>query len=235
MKYSDRINEIIRMCEYADTIIDVGCDHAYVSINLVLLGKCKKCYAVDINELPLEIAKKNISRFNLTKDIKCIQSSGFDFLNIHSESGSVGAVIAGMGGSTTVKIIENNIEKVKKMEYLLIQPNAYARDIRKFLVENNIFIRKEDVIFSNGLYYEYILISPKSQENLSKEYEKKLLYFNYDIPLCVLINEGGKYNEYIEFKISKYEKVVNYLSENKEYKQKVQLLKDKIHILKGIL
>ena len=57
MKLSNRINHIIRMCNSIDTIIDVGCDHGYISINLIRENKCKKCYAVDINEGPLNNAR----------------------------------------------------------------------------------------------------------------------------------------------------------------------------------
>ena len=58
MKLSNRINHIIRMCNFIDTIIDVGCDHGYISINLIRESKCKKCYAVDINRLPLLNAER---------------------------------------------------------------------------------------------------------------------------------------------------------------------------------
>ena len=168
MKLSKRIKHIIKMCEYADIIIDVGCDHGYVSINLVKENKCKKCYAVDINEKPLQNAINSIKNYKLESYIECIKSNGFDFLGDFSNAASV---IAGMGGSTVKNILEQNMEKVIKMEYILIQPNSYPKDIRKFLVNNKIHIAKEDIIFSEGLYYEYILIFPKQQGNLNEEYQ----------------------------------------------------------------
>lgn len=212
MKLSERIKHIIRMCEYSDTIIDVGCDHGYISINLVKENKCKKCYAVDINELPLRNAEINIKNNNLESNIKCIKSNGFNFLK---ETSNIAAVIAGMGGSTTKNILEQNIDKVKKMDYILIQPNSYPKDIRKFLVDKKINIVKENIIFSEGLYYEYILIFPKRQEILNEEYQNFLLDFGYEIPTCVLTNHNGMYNDFIYWKLKKYQKVLDEIENNK--------------------
>lgn len=206
MKLSNRLNHIIKMCDYSDIIIDVGCDHGYISINLIRENKCKKCYAVDINKLPLSNAERNIKANNLENCIKCVQSSGFNFLDEVNEN--ISSVIAGMGGSTIASILQHDIDKVYKMNYILIQPNSYAKDIRKFLFNKKIHIEKEDVIFSEGVYYEYILIFPKLQGILSKEYQNFLLEFGYDIPICVIDNIDGKYNEFILYKIRKYEKVL---------------------------
>jgi tRNA (adenine22-N1)-methyltransferase len=37
---------------------DIGCDHGYLSIYLIEKGICDKVYASDINEKPINIAKK---------------------------------------------------------------------------------------------------------------------------------------------------------------------------------
>lgn len=234
MLLNGRINKIIEMCEYSDIIIDVGCDHAYISINLVKNNKCKKCIAVDINDLPLMNAKKNILNSNLDKRIECIKSNGFDFM-CGVEDGT-SSVIAGMGGSNIANIISNSISKIIKMNYILIQPTAYAKDIRKFLFDNRIHIEKEDIIFSSGLYYEYILIFPKSQEFLNEEYQKFLLNFDYDMPICIFENVNGKYNEYIYYRINKYEKILfemkkSMIIDSEKYKiidRNIFLLKERI-------
>lgn len=212
MKLSNRIRHIISMCEYNDTIIDVGCDHGYISIGLVKFNKCLKCYATDINKEPINIAMNNIKKYNLDTKIKCILSDGFNcFDNLENTS----AVIAGMGGSTIASIISKNITKIKYMNYILIQPNAYSKDIRKYLYDRHFYVEKEDVIYSKGIYYEYILIFPKQQENLNKEYINFLTYFDYDIPLCIFNNMGGKYNDFIKYKINKYRSILFHLGKNK--------------------
>ena len=221
------------MCPYSETIIDVGCDHGYISINLINEKKCKQCYAVDINAKPLNNAIKNIKEYGLENKIRCITSNGFDFLK---ETKKTSAIIAGMGGATSVKILKENRTKANNMDYILIQPNSYAKDARRYVVEENIFIKEEDVIFCEGLYYEYILIFPKRQGFFDKHKQKFLLEFGYDIPSCIIENPSGKYNEYINWRITKYKKVLleldnNGLTQSERYID----FDNKIKILKGWL
>lgn len=233
MKLSKRLNNIVDMCPYSDIIVDVGCDHGYISINLINKKKCKKCYAIDINEKPLNTAIKNIKIFGLEDKISCILSNGFDFLK---DNEKVSSVIAGMGGLTTVEILRNNRSKVNNMDYILIQPNAYSKDIRKYIFEENIHIEKEDVVFCGGLYYEYILIFPKRQGIFDKHKQKFLIEFGYDIPTCIIENTGGKYNQYINWRISKYEKILSELCKNNLSKSDKYInFSNKIEILKGWL
>lgn len=232
MRLSNRINHIVNMCSYTNTIIDIGCDHGYISIELVNRGKCKKCYAVDINEKPLLSAIENISKYNLDNSIECILSNGFDYFD---DLNNISAVIAGMGGSTIVNILKNSSNKINNMNYILIQPNAYSRDIRRFVYSKNIYVKNEDVIYSDGIYYEYILISPKQQEFLTKQERKFLLDFDYEIPLCVLKNNNGIYDNFIQFKLNKYIEILrNIRNSNREtYNIKCNILLNRINILEG--
>ncbi len=233
MKLSNRLKNIVDMCPYSHIIVDIGCDHGYISINLINEKKCEKCYAVDINEKPLNIAIKNIKSLGLEHKISCILSNGFDFLDNNQK---VSAVIAGMGGLTIAEILKNNRSKVNNMDYILIQPNAYAKDIRKYIFEENIHVEKEDVVFCGGLYYEYILIFPKRQGFFDNHNQKFLLEFGYDIPSCIIENTNGKYNKYINWRIKKYERILNELCENNlSQSEKYINFSKKIEILKGWL
>ncbi len=120
-----------------------------------------------------------------------------------------------MGGSTIASIINRNINKIKYMNYILIQPNAYSKDIRKYLYDKQFHVEKEDVIYSKGIYYEYILILPKQQENLDKEY---INFWCVLIMICHYVffnNAEGKYNDFIKYKINKYKGVLFHLRKNK--------------------
>lgn len=221
------------MCRYNDIIIDVGCDHGYISINLIKNQKCRKCYAIDIKDLPLNNAKQNIIRNKLEDYIECIKSDGFAFLNKNTKD--TAAVIAGMGGSTIASIIKNDLDLIKNMNYILIQPNSYAKDIRRYLNSINMYIKAEDVIFSEGVYYEYILIFPKQQEILSKEYQNFLLEFEYEIPICVINNSDGRYNGFIQWRISRYEKALLEMQNSECTSIEIVKFHKKISMLRGYL
>lgn len=238
MKLDNRLNHIIEMCKYSDIIIDIGCDHGYISIGLIQKNKCRKCYAIDINDGPLKNAQLNINLCGLDNKIKCIKSNGFDFLNenVDIDINNISSVIAGMGGVTIANILEQNSKKVNNMDYILIQPNSYPRDIRKFLNNNKIHIETEDIIFSKGVYYEYILIFPKRQGVLSEEVQKFLLEFEYEIPTCIMDNTDGRYNSFILHKIRKYTLILSELGKMrvKNYK-KWNTFNNRVLKLKGYL
>ena len=235
MRVSNRIKHIIEMCNYDDVIIDIGCDHGYISMELIKNCKCRKVYAVDINEEPLNVAKKNINLGNFDGNIECVLSNGFRFLN-KSLNDSVSAVIAGIGGVTISQILQQDLDKVNNMNYALIQPSIYSKYIRKFIINKKIYIEKEDVVFSNGIYYEYILIFPKQQAILNQEYEKILLKFEYDLPICVINNENGSYNEFINYKINKFKMIVSKI-QKESYKNRKKCIEfeEKILMLRKFL
>ena len=67
---SDRLLALANDISKKDTVLDVGCDHGYLSIYLKENNLCKEVYACDISESALNVARKNFKKSNL--DIKNI-------------------------------------------------------------------------------------------------------------------------------------------------------------------
>ena len=80
-----KLKAIASFINTQDTVVDIGCDHAYLAIYLKENKLCKNVYASDINENALNIAKTNIQEHNL--DIETILSDGFK--NIRNTSYSL--------------------------------------------------------------------------------------------------------------------------------------------------
>ncbi len=220
------------MCKYNDIILDMCCDHGYIAISLLRKNKCKKCYAVDINKLPLNKAKTNIKNNNLENYIECVESNGFEFIKNKEDANDLAAVIAGVGGDTITSILGNKPNVIKNMNYILIQPNSCSRNIRRHVYSMSIHVEQEDIVFSNGAYYEYILIFPKQQGILSEEYQNFLLEFEYEIPVCVIDNTGGIYNDFINWKIMRYEKALFQMINSDFMGYKISKFKKKISMLR---
>ena len=55
-----RMLAIANLVDNSKVLADVGCDHAYISINLLENGKAERIIASDLREGPLNIAKDNI-------------------------------------------------------------------------------------------------------------------------------------------------------------------------------
>ena len=70
MKISNRLKLIASFVDDNSYVIDVGCDHALLDIFLVQNKTNVKTIASDINEGPLEGARKNIELYDLKDKIE---------------------------------------------------------------------------------------------------------------------------------------------------------------------
>lgn len=58
MDISNRLKALVNMAPNVDSMADIGCDHGYVPITLLMENRAKNAIAMDINKGPLERAKK---------------------------------------------------------------------------------------------------------------------------------------------------------------------------------
>lgn len=168
MKISKRLKFIGDLIKDKSVILDVGCDHALLDIYTVLNKKNIKAYASDINELPLEQAKKNIKENKLEKKIKTIQMNGIE--NVPKDVNTI--VISGLGGVTINNILNNNKENLKNIETIILSPNNDFIKVRKNLKNIGYYIEEEYLIEDKKVIY---LILKLKKGN--KKYSKKELFF----------------------------------------------------------
>ncbi len=105
VKLSKRLNALASMLpEHYPRLLDVGCDHAQLSINQLLGKRCQRVLAIDIEEGPLARAKRAVDRSLLEKQVDCILNDGLKKIDLFP--GDV-LVLAGMGGLEICDILEN--------------------------------------------------------------------------------------------------------------------------------
>lgn len=213
LKISNRLKTIGDLVSCNQKVIDVGCDHALLSIYLTLNKNCQ-VIATDINKLPLKEAKKNIEDFNLENKIKLVLSDGLN--NINEEFDTL--IISGMGAHTIIKIINNDIEKVKKANQIIIQSNKDLYIIRKFFLENYFKIVNEVIVYENNKYYTIIVFENNSELitlNESELYFGELKYRNNKMFIKYKSYLLNKYENILKQKeVIQIRKLVNYLSNN---------------------
>ena len=150
MRLSERMNRVVRLAGTGDVVADIGCDHGYVSIYLVREGIFKKAIAMDVRSGPLSRATANIAEAGMADVIETRLSDGLDAL----KGGEAEcAVIAGMGGNITKRIIENNLDKARNMR-LVLQPQSEIASVRRFVREKGFIITAEDIVYEEGIYYQ---------------------------------------------------------------------------------
>ena len=203
---SKRLLAIASLISKNDSVVDIGCDHAYLDIYLIKNKLCKQAIASDISEGALSQAKDNIEKYGLTKKIKTIVSDGLEKIDI---KGVNTIVISGMGTKTALEILAN--EKTNYVEKIIIQSNNNIKELKLTMNKRRYKIIKELVIKENNKYYtilEYahgreklsfatVLVGNYNKKNL--EYYKYLLNKNN-----VILGKLPKYKllKIIELKIS---------------------------------
>lgn len=167
-----KLKTIANLIDKNDSVIDIGCDHAYLAIYLKENHLCKNIYASDISKNVLKIAKENIKDL----DIPLYLSNGFDSIpKIELDT----VVISGMGSSTIINIIDHAPDKIKKY---IISSNNNHYELRTYIIKNGYYIEKEIVIKDKNKYYPIIVFlkgtKKESKKTLKYGKSSNIEYFN---------------------------------------------------------
>ena len=166
MKINARLKKIGDLVEANSFCLDVGCDHALLDIYLVHRNKNIKTVASDIAEGPLEQAKKNIKRERLDDKIETRLGNGLSTYTDEIDT----VIISGMGGRNIIGICKENLKILKKIKTLIISPNNYQIDVKKFLTSNGFYIDNEEFVKDKNFIYQIIILKRGKKKYTKKEY-----------------------------------------------------------------
>ncbi|MFT8350639.1 tRNA (adenine(22)-N(1))-methyltransferase [Clostridium saccharoperbutylacetonicum] len=227
MELSKRLTWIVEKVDKVQVIMDIGTDHGYIPIYLVKNNIAQKVIASDINKDPLKKAKINAALDGVSDKVDLRLGGGLQPLKNNEAQG---VIIAGMGGNLIRDILENDFDKVKKLEYLILQPAQNPEVLREYLYTNDYEILDEDICLDENKYYELFKVRYKKGDYISLEnlfYEISPLMLNKKLPLL---------KAYIESKIEKNKKVIEFITDSTEHAiMRRNELKDKNEKLEKIL
>jgi tRNA (adenine22-N1)-methyltransferase len=109
-------------------VIEIGCDHALLSIFIALYKSPLKIIASDINENALDQGITNIKKYKLEN--KIITKIGNGLKPIKDEDINT-VIISGLGSKNIINILKNDKPLLNNIEYLILQPNNNAYKLRK--------------------------------------------------------------------------------------------------------
>lgn len=150
---SIRMKAIADMITEGLCVADIGCDHGFVSIYLIEQAKAKRCIAMDVRKGPLMRAREHILQYGVEDRIETRLSDGARELKPDEANG---AIIAGMGGWLTIKILEESADKFKGMSDIVLSPQSDIHEVRKWLISNGFSIDDEDMVIDEDKYYVII-------------------------------------------------------------------------------
>lgn len=229
MELSKRLKRIAEHVDKCESVADIGTDHGYIPIYLVKEGICEKAIASDINKGPIEKAKVNVAFEGVSNKIKCLLGPGLNPLKVGEVNG---VILAGMGGNLTRDILLADMEKVKKYDFIILQPAQNPEVLREFLYKNDYEIIDEDLIKDEGRFYE--LFKVKYNENSEKlVFEDEL---EYEVSPLLREKNHPLFKEFIEEKINRCETILSFIKEDTEAaKKRKSDLEEKINKLRGML
>lgn len=224
MGLSIRLEKVAGMIEKEKVVADIGTDHAFIPIYLLINGMCEKAIATDINRGPLKKAETNIAKYEFSNKIELRLGGG---LTPIKPSEADCAIVAGMGAYVIKDIIEDGIKVFKSLKYIVLQPVQYSEVLREYIYSCGYNILDEDLCKEDGKFYEVIKLS--YGENKA---DKDPMYF--EVSESLIEKRHPLIKEYIEFKLNKFEKIYTSIIENSnaaearklEVKQKVDSLKE---------
>lgn len=159
MELSGRLQAVADMVTEGGRVADIGCDHGYTSIYLWKEKKCRRIIAMDVKTGPLERAKANINKYNLSDYIEVRLSDGAEALK---EDEADTLLMSGMGGRLTIDILKKAFGRLGKSFELVLQPQSEIFLVRAFLRDEGIEIVDETMVFDQGKFYSVIKAQPKA-------------------------------------------------------------------------
>ena len=162
---------LLACCELVPSgarVADIGCDHGYLSIYLLLRNIAKSSIAADINPMPLDSARRNAHKYGVADRISFHLSDGVQSIPRDFDT----LVCAGMGADTMISILEAAPWLRDPRYHLILQCQSKRPELRKYLYAKSFCIRKETLAQDGKFIYPVmdVYYSPSAPLSPSEYY-----------------------------------------------------------------
>ena len=148
LELTPRLRRLADWVPLGTRLADIGTDHAYLPVWLVLEGRVASAIASDLRPGPLQRAKETAKTYGT--EIDCRLCNGLTCIT-PDEVDTI--VIAGMGGETIAAILSAAPWTAKGHHTLLLQPMTRSEALRLFLMDHGYAIKREALVLDRGTIY----------------------------------------------------------------------------------
>ncbi|MCH5203492.1 MAG: SAM-dependent methyltransferase [Oscillospiraceae bacterium] len=149
IQLDNRLKTAFELCREGLISADVGTDHARLAAALAL-ERSAKVYASDINDGPLEAARRTIGEYGV-KNVEIVKSDGLENIPYADD-----VIICGMGGELIAEIAEKCRFTNENTRFIL-QPMTKADYLRKRLCALGFELLEERAAEDSGKIYTVML------------------------------------------------------------------------------
>jgi len=149
-----RLHAISSLVPDGAKLVDVGTDHGFIPVRLLLDDRIRTAIASDIGAAPLDHARRTAEQFGVTERMDFRLCDGLCGI---SEDEVDTVVIAGMGGDNIAAIL-SAAPWTRNGTLLLLQPMSKAEVLRRYLPENGYRVIAEQLVADKGVIYPILTV-----------------------------------------------------------------------------
>ena len=154
---SPRLQSVAALVPDGAGFADVGTDHAYLPVWLVLQGKIDRAVVSDLREGPLYRARQTAAHYAVEEKLSFRLCDGLAGIS-PDEADTIS--IAGMGGETIAEILSAAPWTGQGERRLILQPMTAQEQLRAWLWDHGFRIRREVLTREGRTIYVTLLAVP---------------------------------------------------------------------------
>ena len=162
MELTPRLRALADLVPQDARLADVGTDHAYLPVWLLLQGRISRAIAADLREGPLNRARETARQYQVEDKVSFRLCDGLSLVD-REEVDVIS--IAGMGGETIAAILQAAPWAREKL--LLLQPMTSFPDLRLWLQQHAYAIQREQIVREGERLYTVWAVTAGAMEPLT--------------------------------------------------------------------
>ncbi len=162
MELTPRLRALADLVPQDARLADVGTDHAYLPVWLLLQGRISRAIAADLREGPLNRARETARQYQVEDKVSFRLCDGLSLVD-REEVDVIS--IAGMGGETIAAILQAAPWAREKL--LLLQPMTSFPDLRLWLQQHAYAIQRERIVREGERLYTVWAVTAGAMEPLT--------------------------------------------------------------------
>ncbi|WP_305887943.1 MULTISPECIES: tRNA (adenine(22)-N(1))-methyltransferase TrmK [unclassified Pseudomonas] len=152
-------------------LADIGSDHAYLPVALLLRGSITAAVAGEVALTPYQAALRTVRDNGLEQQVSVRLADGLAAIEPQDRISAIS--LCGMGGETIRDLLDSGQARLSGQERLILQPNGGEQPLRQWLMDNGYRILWEEVLRENRFDYEIIV----AERSGPVSYSARELYF----------------------------------------------------------